>query len=102
MNLSLILQPIIDLLIANIYILLSGMLSFLALIWSAKKLLYMIEISDFAVGLQVRKDERRQKALRKSGKIRNSFLKTSQTKREATRRKKLYKLKLTCPLSCIR
>lgn len=85
--------PNFDLQIVDLLILLSAGISFLALIFASKRVLFFLEISDFAISQQIKKDERLLKAKREKGKIRDSFFKVSQTKEEKKRRKELYKVK---------
>ena len=85
--------PDFNLQMIDLATLVSAMVSFLALMWGAKKLLFMLEISDFAIGLQIKKDERKARELRQRKKLKSSFLKVSQTKQQKDRRKQLYKTK---------
>jgi len=70
-----------------------ALISFLAFIWASRKTLYLLQISDFGISMQIKQDERKAKAIRERGKIKTSFLKINATKQEINRRKKLYKVK---------
>lgn len=85
--------PSFDLQLVDLALILGAMVTFLAFIWASRRLLFLIQISDTAMSLSIKKDERRAKARRERGKINSSFLKTNMTKQERDRRKKLYMLK---------
>lgn len=85
--------PDFNLQTADLLILFASMISFLALVWASKKLLYMLQISDFAISASIRKKEKERLALRRKDKINNSIFKTSVSKKELERRHRLYELK---------
>ncbi|MFT7002814.1 MAG: hypothetical protein ACJAWW_000147 [Sulfurimonas sp.] len=63
MDLSLILQPLIDSLIENLFILISGMISLLAFIYASKKLLDLLGLDNYRISQEAKKQIRREDRL---------------------------------------
>jgi hypothetical protein len=87
------LPPDFSLQIVDLGVIFASFVSFGVLVWASRKLVYFVEISDFAIAMSIKKDERIAKARRQRGKIKNSFFKVKVSKQELNRRKKLYKTK---------
>ncbi|WP_294966958.1 hypothetical protein [Sulfurimonas sp.] len=60
MDLSLILQPLIDSLIENLFILIGAMLSFLAFIYACKKLLDLLGLDDYKTSREAKRQIKRE------------------------------------------